>query len=205
MRTLNPDDRVRLIEMLESPGMKLEATARAIGWSRRSLNRAIQADDELLAAKARRHRVPTTAIVDSRDYSLAEQLAGQGWNMRIIAKRLGLGDGAFRRLMREDEHLSAAIAQGRAVMERSLVDSLYRRAVDLKHPQGAISAMFLLKSMFHFRDQGPTEGDSSKVAVVVNIPAPLSEEDYRRLIEVHPRLLPVAAPVVKGDADGDTS
>lgn len=42
-------------------------------------------------------------------------------------------------------------------IESKVAESLYKRAIDLKHPQGAISAMFLLKARFGWTDKQVVE------------------------------------------------
>ncbi len=53
------------------------------------------------------------------------------------------------------------------------------------------AAMFLLKARHSYRDQGPTDGsgDGARVAVQINIPAPLSSEAYSKLVKISPPAL----------------
>ena len=48
----------------------------------------------------------------------------------------------------------------------------------------SVAAIFLLKARNGYRDQGPAE--VARVAVKINIPAPLKPEDYAKLITVAP-------------------
>lgn len=52
---------------------------------------------------------------------------------------------------------------GRPKMQSELVRSLARRAMDPDHPQGAASAMFLLKTQFGYREKVQVEGGDKPI------------------------------------------
>jgi hypothetical protein len=63
----------------------------------------------------------------------------------------------------------------------------YRQAIESKNTTAAI---FLLKARHGYRDIGPTDGGpDARVAIQVNIPAPMTAEQYARLISVTPQAI----------------
>ncbi len=113
------------------------------------------------------------------------ELASAGANEVHIAKALGMSFETWKRIRDEDEDAQAAWQEARAIECEALSGMLYRQAIEDKNTTAAI---FLLKARHGYRDQGPTDGSSeaSRVAVVFNLPAPLSGEQWGKLVEVHP-------------------
>ena len=88
----------------------------------------------------------------------------------------------------ENPEVEEALARGREIEEKSLVDSLLARALDPRNPQGSAAAMFLLKTRHGYRENAEID-TGNRVAVVVNVPAALKPEEYQKLIEVHPEAM----------------
>ena len=119
------------------------------------------------------------------DYSKLETLASAGMSQRLIASRLGIAGATFRRILADDARATDAFEAGRAVMETELVGALYRQATDPKN-RNPTPAIFLLKSVFAFRDQPPPPIEESRVKLEVILPKALSEKQYGELIDVTP-------------------
>ena len=121
-------------------------------------------------------------------YELVTKLAGEGWRVKDIAHAIGFSERTFYRHLKDDEQLALSFDQGRGVEHQQLVASLFQRAINPTNAQGAAAAMFLLKTRHSYREQGPIEREGTRVAVVVNVPAPLTPKQYEKLIEVRPGL-----------------
>ena len=79
-----------------------------------------------------------------------------------------------------------------------LAGRLFAVATDDAHPQAVTAAIFLLKARHGYRDQGPVEGGDGgpRVNLTFNLPAPLSGDQYRRLVEIHSEALPAPGEVL---------
>ena len=109
-----------------------------------------------------------------------ELLAGLGLQKHSIAARLGIGcHKVLDACMAAQPEAALAFARGRAGLEGELVGSLAEQARGGYAP----AAMFLLKTVFGYREQGPTDGGADpRVAIQINLPSPKSVEDYMRVI-----------------------
>ncbi len=73
---------------------------------------------------------------------------------------------------------------GRGREESALVGALYRLAVEKGNVTAAI---FLLKTRHKYIDQPKADPPESRVEVTFQIPAALSPEKYKQLVEVTPK------------------
>lgn len=71
------------------------------------------------------------------------------------------------------------IRDARQDMKAKVAQSLYKRAIDHKHPQGAICAMFIMKTQFGWNDRTTVEIDTNTAGVLV-VPTPVSPEQWLR-------------------------
>lgn len=69
------------------------------------------------------------------------------------------------------------IRDARQDMKAKVAHSLYKRAIDHKHPQGAISAMFIMKTQFGWNDRTTVEIDTNTAGVLV-VPTAVSPEEW---------------------------
>jgi hypothetical protein len=131
----------------------------------------------------------TKGEVTKKDQRIVAELIAQGWPLTAIARLLGVTMPKLRERIAEDDRLAAAVQEGRDRQEQALVNSLFQRAINLKDRTGNVCAMFLLKSRFNYVDRGDGNvDDRTRVNIVLNIPAPLQPEQYRKLIDVRPAL-----------------
>ena len=108
-----------------------------------------------------------------------ELLAGMGLRKDSIAARLGIGCKVLDACMAAQPEAELAFTRGRSSLEGELVGSLAEKARGGYAP----AAMFLLKTVFGYREQGPTDGGADpRVAIQINLPSPKSVEDYMRTI-----------------------
>lgn len=110
------------------------------------------------------------------------QLSAQGCSERTIAKALGMSYGAWRRALDADPRTQAALAEGRAVEHDALVGSLFKAATEKGN---VIAAIFLLKARHGYRDTADVT-PVNQVAVVFQMPAPLTPDQYQRVLAATP-------------------
>jgi hypothetical protein len=119
------------------------------------------------------------AVLTSEERDRAEYLAGQRHPESLIAWALGLTPQAWGRVKKGDPRAREALSRGRARELRALVDALFLEATEGGNVQ---AAMFLLKTRHGFVDR--PEPEAARVRVEIQLPAALSEEQYRQLREV---------------------
>lgn len=121
------------------------------------------------------------------DYPVIASLAEQGFDERTIARAVGIGGiDTWKRILKDDAQALEAFNAGRSECHDKLAKRAFEVAMDPKHPKGPIMLMFLLKAMFGYREGERPEEPGSRVNVVVNLPAPLTPEQYARTIEHNP-------------------
>lgn len=134
------------------------------------------------------------------DYSKLAAWAAQGVRKQDAAARLGVTDRTLRRIFERDERAASAWATGHAELHERLVAKLVEKALN-----GEVAPLiFSLKSIFGYRDQGPHEGEQQAPAVVINLPAAVSRENFEKLVEVRATSqakLPENSVTVSGDGE----
>lgn len=142
----------------------------------------------------RRKSLPANGMQIIRD------LASNGVQETVLAKALGIDVKTWRAIRTEDPDARAAWEEAKALEQDKLVGMLFDQAVGkpaefddrgnqlraerAPHPA---SAMFLLKTRHGYRELGPADGEGdARVAVQINIPAPLRPEEYAKLVSVTP-------------------
>ena len=120
------------------------------------------------------------------------EAAAKGVAETKLAKLLRMDFATWRRIREEDPAAKKVWEEAKAIERDVLAGRLFSVAMDDEHPQAVTAAIFLLKARHGYRDQGPadTAADGPKVNLVFNLPAPLSGDQYRRLVEIHPEALP---------------
>jgi len=127
----------------------------------------VKNEDRLLSA--------TPAAID-----LARELAKEGHSLEGIATALGIPRRTLFDLRKRQPELDAAVREGATVFEHVLVSALVRQALEGYAP----AAMFLLKTRFGYREGEALDAEQARPSVVINLPAAMSPEDYRRLISL---------------------
>jgi len=87
----------------------------------------------------------------------------------------------LRRWMEADPAPQEAVALGREAYRMELESPLKRAA----KKGNIVAAMFLLKSLFSYRDQGDQSDTANKVSITFELPAALSPEDFRAKVIEH--------------------
>ena len=110
-------------------------------------------------------------VLDRALLPTIKQLASRGVREQDIARACGIDPTTWVRIRKEDPEAADAWAAGRQVMHDALVGKLYERAMkgDL------VPALFLLKCVFHYREDSPAEAPS----IVINLPPAIPAATYR--------------------------
>ncbi|MCP8939395.1 hypothetical protein NK718_12795 [Alsobacter sp. SYSU M60028] len=132
---------------------------------------------------------------------IISDLACRGVREVEVARALGMSWHTWKRIREEDQEAKRAWEEAKAIEHDALVSSLFNMAVGApaeydaegnvvraEVKRDAWAAAFLLKARHDYRDTGAASegGADQRVAVVVNIPAPMSPEDYAKLVRVTP-------------------
>lgn len=108
-----------------------------------------------------------------------EALAATGLRQVSIAALLGLGRDAFESALEHQPEVRAAFERGRAALEQELATMLVAHA-----RKGNIAAtIFSLKNIANWSDGGIRGEQAPAVAVQINIPPGMSEDEFRRIVE----------------------
>ncbi len=122
----------------------------------------------------------TVTAVTEAGCQVVKQVLSAGGGLDSAATALGMARVTLTDCARRQADLRQAIQAGNAALEERLVGSLLKQALDGFAP----AAMFLLKTRFRYRETGPPDGgDERSVSVNINIPAPMTDADFRRLID----------------------
>lgn len=156
-------------------------TTAALPAKTRRRTRAVREDTALVSY------IPTAAaprpVLTDEGRKVVARMAAKARHRVIIADALGLTYNQLQTCLKNDPALEGVFAEGRGRLEDELASGLYEQA-----RAGNITAsIFLLKSMCGWRDTGVDTGRGApQVAVQINLPGPLSPDDYARLIQVAP-------------------
>lgn len=128
----------------------------------------------------------TSGAVTVTDAGLAQvtKLAADGVSEATIANVLGVSRKTFAKLLRDgegDERVIDAYYTGKARLADECVSTLMTHV-----RSGNVTAcIFACKSLLGLRDQGPATNPMAGNAVQVNItiPAPMSDEEFRKRVE----------------------
>lgn len=109
---------------------------------------------------------------------IVRNMARLGHPVPSIAAALGISRETLNQCRKRQPEVDEAFAQGRAGLEFELASSL----VEAARKGNIVAAMFALKSMFGYRDNGQTD-TAPKVAVQINLPAAMEAKAYAAMIE----------------------
>jgi len=114
-----------------------------------------------------------------------EKLAANGNADATIASALGINRKDFAHLLREcdegDERVLEAYYRGKARLADELTDILLAHA----RSGNVTAAIYLSKARLGWRDQGPaTATPGNAVAIQIVLPAPMSDAEFAKIINV---------------------
>ncbi|MEO1237748.1 MAG: hypothetical protein AAFX76_13250 [Planctomycetota bacterium] len=111
-----------------------------------------------------------------------EKLAANGQSNVTIARSLGIHPETLNKLRddEDDDRVLLALDTGRGRLADELTDILLTHA-----REGSITAaIYLSKARLGWRDQGAIPQTANATQVNINIPAPMSKEDFDKLVNV---------------------
>ena len=118
------------------------------------------------------------------DLEAVENLAGKGLGIKVIASALGVSFEHFRQQRHKDVALETAYQKGKAKLYQDLVSKLVEKAL-----AGNVACLiFACKALIGVNEAGP-EDRGPAVAVQINLPAAMSDEQYGRLVQMTTRSL----------------
>jgi hypothetical protein len=111
---------------------------------------------------------------------LIERMAREGATDTTIARALKISRETFRSIRQRQPEVDEALARGRAVLEDELTDILLAKARNGE----TVAAIYLTKARCGWRegDTPPSQQVTNNTQVNILIPAPMSEEDFARLL-----------------------
>ncbi len=113
-------------------------------------------------------------------YDLARRMSAEGNSYATIADALGIGPDAFRRLREHDGKLKDALAVGHGALATELTDILLTQA----RKGVTVAAIFLAKARLGWIEGRAAEAPpTAPVQVNIQIPPPMSDAEFRRVIE----------------------
>jgi hypothetical protein len=113
-------------------------------------------------------------------YDLTRRLSAEGNSYATIADALGIGPDAFRRIREQDEKLKEALAVGHGALATELTDILLSQARN----GNTVAAIFLAKARLGWIEGRAAEAPpASPVQVNIQIPPPMSDAEFRRVID----------------------
>lgn len=109
-----------------------------------------------------------------------EELARGGLTDTSIARALKINRETFRIIRQRQPEVDEALARGRAVLEDELTDILLNKARNGE----TVAAIYLTKARCGWRegDLPPSQQVTNNTQVNILIPAPMSEEEFARLL-----------------------
>ena len=108
--------------------------------------------------------------VAAADLPTITQLAARGVREIDLARSLGLSQHSWERIKRDDPAVMEAFAAGRQQMHDALVGKLFEQALKGQ----LVPTLFLLKTVFHYREDAPPEMPH----IVINLPHAAPATNY---------------------------
>lgn len=109
---------------------------------------------------------------------LIERLAGEGQDLRTIAKRLGISFTVLKAARKGFPEVAEAFERGHA----RLADEITHLLLSHARKGNIVAAIFLAKTRLGWRETGPSDS-GTKVAVQINLPGAMDPASYAKAIE----------------------
>jgi len=149
------------------------------------MNNEIEPSSEPPTGKKRHKKATGLTVRDASGIAIlppavdiVRNMARLGHPVPSIAAALGVSRETFNQCRKRQPEVDEAFAQGRAGLEHELASGLVKAARE----GNIVAAIFALKSMFGYRDNGQTD-TAPKVAVQINLPAAMEAKAYSAMIE----------------------
>ena len=123
---------------------------------------------------------PPEIVLTDDGLAAIERMTAAGNADATICKALGVGHNQLRKLREADERVDTAYQTGKARLADELTDILLTHARE----GNVTAAIYLSKARLGWRDQGPAPQAAAATQVNIHIPAPMSDADFKKMIEV---------------------
>lgn len=120
--------------------------------------------------------------LNERGIAKLEELTREGLDIASIAKGLGVNRRTLLEMRKRQPEVEEAFIRGQAALGDEISSILMQHARE----GNVVAAIFLAKARLGWRDQGPTDPNAQQVQVNITMPATLSDEAFRRMIDVTP-------------------
>lgn len=120
-----------------------------------------------------------------------EKWASEGWTKRGIARGLGVSPERLNKWMEEHPRLRDAWYAGREAEHQKL----YGKMMEQVEAGNMTAVIFALKTRHDYREHAPIADANATPAVTINLPAPMTAEQFRSLSQ------PRAGRVIDHGAD----
>jgi hypothetical protein len=125
-------------------------------------------------------------------------VAAAGGRHADVAARLGVHKTTWAEIRRRDERADLAWERGRSELHQVLVSKLLERA----KAGEPVPLLFALKSIFSYTEGEPRDAEDARPLVQITLPAPMSPEDYARVVSIPAPRERVAAEAGREGDDG---
>lgn len=112
--------------------------------------------------------------------ALIRRMFAAGHNQSSVATALGISRSSFGHLRKRDERVQEAYEEGLGAFEYEMVEYLAKAA----EKGNVAAAMFLLKTRCGYRENGDPSEVAPRSNVIINLPASIPMEEYRKAIDV---------------------
>lgn len=113
------------------------------------------------------------------DAKQVHRLTAAGHGHASIAAKMGISKLAFQRWLKDHQEIRAAYEAGLAVEEQEILSELRK----ILKKGNATPGIFLLKARHGYRE-GESQIEDNRVQISVQLPASLSPEQYKQVIDV---------------------
>ena len=134
------------------------------------------------------------------DYARIKRMSSKGWRQTDICLALNMDFRTWKRLLQDDPEAKAAYDSGLGAEHQALVGKLFDTAVNAKGREAVTAAIFLLKARPGYREGEPLEAIQTPTVSIVNLPAPLTPEQYERIYTAAPKEVVATAAKKENDS-----
>jgi hypothetical protein len=117
------------------------------------------------------------------DLTAIALVAAAGGRHADVAARLGVHKTTWNEIRKRDERAERAFERGRSELHQVLVGKLLERA----KAGEVVPLLFSLKSIFSYTEGEPRDAEDARPLVTITLPAPMSPEQYARVVTLPPQ------------------
>lgn len=118
--------------------------------------------------------------VNAAGIALVEKMARDGHDVVTLAAQLGIHHVTFADIRKRQPEVGEAWARGRASLGDEINDILLKQA----RKGNMTAAIFLAKGRLGWREVGPTDPNAQQSNINITINAPLTDDEWQRMVKV---------------------